>query len=76
MKGIRNMRELKLKRQNLRYKSRYLEEKLKDHSEETVQAFTSYVKNIAFETGMKIALQLFFRNRKDKKSTESESATE
>lgn len=75
MKGIRNMRELKLKRQNLRYKSRYLEEKLKDQSGEAIQAFTGYVKNLAFETGLKIALQLFFRHRKHQKEADPESTT-
>lgn len=68
MKELRNMRELKLKKQNLKYKLQYLEDKLKDQSEDTVKAFTGYIRNLAFETGMKIVLSLLFRKRKHQKS--------
>lgn len=62
------MRELHLKRQSLRYKLHHLEDQLKSQSDRTVHAFTSYVRDLAFETGMKIAMSLLLRYRKKAKS--------
>ena len=71
MKELRNMRELKLKQQSLKYKLQYLEDKLKDRSADTLNAFTGYIGNLAFEAGMKIVLSLLLRKRKHQKSEKS-----
>lgn len=73
MKNIRNMRELKLRKQNLRYKSRHLEDKLNDHVQEAMHDFSGYIRRLAFETGLKIALSLFFRKRKQQVKNEKET---
>lgn len=75
MKSIRNMRELKLRKQNLRYKSRHLEDKLNDHVQEAMHDFSGYVRKVAFETGLKIALNLFFRKRKHREKGEVTTET-
>lgn len=62
------MRELRLKRQSLTYKLHHLEDQLKSQSDRTVHAFTGYVRDLAFETGMKIAVGLLLRYRKKAKS--------
>lgn len=70
VKKIRNMRELNLRKQSLRYKSRHLEDKLNDHLQEAIHDFSGYVRKVAFETGLKIALNLFFRKRKHREEDE------
>jgi hypothetical protein len=74
MREIRNMGELRLERQKVKYKIRYLEDELKDQSTLTVHAFKKYVRNMAFETGMKIVLGLFLQKRKNRKQKEKEQA--
>lgn len=69
MKPIRNMRELELVKENLNYKILHLEGKMADHAENTIDAVTHRVKELAFETGMKIILNLFFKKDKEEKST-------
>lgn len=73
MKTIKNMRELKLRKQNLRMKSRHLEDKLNDHVQEAMHDFSGYIKKVAFQTGLKIALALFFRKRKHREKNEKET---
>lgn len=69
------MRELKLRKQNLRLKSRHLEDKLNDHAQEAMHDFSGYIKKVAFQTGLKIALSLFFRKRKHRESSEKNKET-
>ncbi len=73
MKNIRNMRELQLKKQNLRFKSLHLEDKLNDHVQEAMHDFSGYIRKVAFQTGLKIALNLFFRKRTHQEKTEKET---
>lgn len=61
------MSELKFRRQSVKYKLKFLEDELKDHSQETLHVFKGYLRNVAFETGLKIVLALFFRRRKRKR---------
>ncbi len=63
MTTIRNMHELQLKQQSLNYKLRHLEDQMKGQSRKTVYAFTSCLKNLAFEMTMKMATSLLFRNK-------------
>jgi hypothetical protein len=67
------MRELQLRKQNLRFKLRHLEERLNDHAQEAMHDFSGYIKKVAFQTGLKIALSLFFRKRKHWEKTEKET---
>ena len=64
MKQIRNMRELGLMKQNLKYRLLYYEDKLKDRSGDTLWAVTGWFRKIAFEAGMRIMLNLFFSKKK------------
>jgi len=76
MKNIRNMRELQLRKQSLRYKSRHLEDKLNDHMQAAMHDFSGYIRKVAFETGLKIALNLFFRKRKRRDEHEKAEMTD
>ena len=76
VKKIRNMRELNLRKQSLRYKSRHLEDKLNDHLQEVMHDFSGYVRKLAFETGLKIALNLFFRKRNHREEDEKTEAAD
>ncbi|HKJ42621.1 MAG TPA: hypothetical protein VKA27_11045 [Sunxiuqinia sp.] len=72
---MRNMRELELIKQNLNFKILHLEEKMADHAENTLDAVTHRIKELAFETGFKIITNLFFnkwKKGKNKSSNESE----
>lgn len=77
MRTIRTMRELKLLRQSLNYKSRHLEASLKGRSDQVMISVAGRLKEIAFETGLKIILNLFFRkNKKQRAKTKEESKNE
>ena len=67
MKQIRNMRELKLVKQNVNDRMLYLEDKLKVNYTDAMWALTGWFKGIAFITGMKMVLGLFFNKKKKKK---------
>jgi hypothetical protein len=67
MKQIRNMRELELRKQNLNDRMLYLEDKLKISYNDAMWAVTGWFKGIAFVTGMKMMLGLFFNRKKKKK---------
>ena len=74
MKPMRNMRELELVKQNLNYKILHLEEKMTDHAEDTLDAITHRIKELAFETGFKIITNLLFnRGKKSKKNPSKEN---
>jgi hypothetical protein len=61
------MRELELKKQNVNYRMLYLEDKLKVHYNDAMWAVNGWFRGIAFITGMKMVLGLFFNKKKKKK---------
>ena len=69
MKQIRNMRELELMKQNLSFKIMLLEDKMIDRSGDMVDTLTNRLRDVAFEMGMKLISNLFFRKDKDKETT-------
>ena len=72
MKPIRNMRELELVKQNLNYKIKHLEEKMTGQADNALDAVTHRIKELAFETGMKMILNLLFKKKKGKKDSSGE----
>ena len=66
MKPIRNLRELELVKQNLNYKVLHLEDKLRAHSEATIDILTNRLRVLALETGMKLVLTLLQKKGKNK----------
>lgn len=73
MKTIKNMRELELMKENLRYQQLLSEKKLINTSSAIVDTFTGEIKSWVFEWGTSLALQLIFGKKKDESSSPNAS---
>ncbi len=64
LNSIRNMRELSLYKQNLRYKEKLYEQEVAGISSDIVDHFTDKVKDLVFDWGVKLFAQLFMHKKK------------
>lgn len=70
MKTIKNMRELELMKENLKYQQILTEKNLLSSSATIVDNFTDGIKTWAFEWGTSVAMKLIFGAKKDDANTE------
>lgn len=64
LNSIRNMRELSLYKQNLRYKQKLYEQEVAGVTADVVDHFADKVKDLAYDLGAKLLTQLFTRKSK------------
>lgn len=65
MKKFKNMTELNLYKQKLKYKESLMEEELAGRTADLVEYFSNKLQGLAFDLGKQLLL-LFFKNRKQK----------
>ncbi len=70
MKKIKNMTELRLFKQKLKYREMLLEKELINSTAGLTEHFTNSLKNFAFDFGSRIVLSLFRDKQQKKKSGE------
>jgi len=72
MKPIKNMRELDLMREKLKYQELLYEKELVESSGELVESVTDKLKDAAIEIGTRLLLRLFSSAKKKKANKDQE----
>ena len=72
MKPIKNMRELELMREKLKYQELLYEKELVESSTELVDSVTDKLKDAAIEIGTRLLLRLFSPSKKKKANENQE----
>ncbi len=63
MKKIRNIQELRLVKQKLKYKQKLYEKDFLDISESVIDNLTLKIRDIAFQLGSKLMFELFKKKK-------------
>ena len=70
MKKIKNLTELELYRQKLKYKEKLLEKEIVGNTSVLIEHFSDLLKDYAFDLGTRL-IWLFFKNKKHEKNKDS-----
>lgn len=71
MKKFKNLTELNLYRQKLKYKALLMEKELAGETADLIEHFSNKLKDLAFELGTQFIL-LFFKNKKQNKTSDAQ----